>query len=398
MRVQSKNPKSAYLLISEAINCFVKGLQVAAEIPPDERSRTKLEWYKARLGFWQAIWATLISGGVAVAIPAAVETYKTYLENEKADKEIQLKQIESRQKYISEFLTTAIGQDIELRLRLSEYFGYLADPSDKSAWQGFRKTLNERKVEIRDVINKEEHELISLKLRDALSVDDQIRIADLERELTWLYAEIGYVRKDTNVSAPTLRSSNLPTDPAAIIADNDIVFKNATLAPDRLPQIDHLVDRIIDGRSRYEKVSEATGIPWWAIGIIHQIDAGGNFQVHLNGDPLNARTVHVPAGRPSNGSPPFSWEESAIDQISLTWNQKTDFTTPGSALFAFERYNGLGYRKRNLYSPFIWGCTNRYSRGAFVSDAVFEPEAVSKQCGAAAILLTLVDRGLVALQ
>ncbi len=42
-----------------------------------------------RLGFWQAIWGTLISGGVAVAIPAAVDAYKAQLDLQKAQQDVE---------------------------------------------------------------------------------------------------------------------------------------------------------------------------------------------------------------------------------------------------------------------------------------------------------------------
>jgi len=39
-----------------------------------------------------------------------------------------------------------------------------------------------------------------------------------------------------------------------------------------------------------------------------------SFKLHLhNGDPLTARTVNVPKGRPKTGQPPFAWGISAKD-------------------------------------------------------------------------------------
>ena len=69
-------------------------------------------------------------------------------------------------------------------------------------------------------------------------------------------------------------------------------------------------------RARYASVSAQTGVPWWVIGLIHMMEAGQSFRCHLhNGDPLTARTVQVPAGRPKTGQPPFIWEESAADAL-----------------------------------------------------------------------------------
>ena len=101
---------------------------------PLSRGPLNLERYRARLGFWQAVWGTLITGGVAVAIPAGIEAYKAYLDIHKTkgevrlkDKEIEGKILDTHQMYISNFLNTASNQDIELRLRFSEYFSFVSD-------------------------------------------------------------------------------------------------------------------------------------------------------------------------------------------------------------------------------------------------------------------------------
>jgi hypothetical protein len=97
------------------------------EHPTLSRAQLNFERYRTRLGFWQVIWGTLISGGVAVAIPAAVDAYKARLEIQKSvedqklkAKEIEGKILDSHQQYISNFLNTALNQDIELRIRFSE--------------------------------------------------------------------------------------------------------------------------------------------------------------------------------------------------------------------------------------------------------------------------------------
>ena len=68
------------------------------------------------------------------------------------------------------------------------------------------------------------------------------------------------------------------------------------------------------------------------------------FDAHFhNGDPLTDRTKRVPAGRPKEGDPPFTWEQSAEDAIRSTkldsvpvWTSKTPWpyssATMGSAI------------------------------------------------------------------
>lgn len=146
---------------------------------------------------------------------------------------------------------------------------------------------------------------------------------------------------------------------------------------------------------RYEDLSNKTNVPWYFIGILHGVETNFDFTKHLhNGDPLIARTVHVPAGRPRTGNPPFSWEESAADALELYGFTKSTSWGLGDVLYQLEKSNGLGYRKRKINSPYLWACTNHYTKGKFVG-GVFDPEATVKYCGAAAILKKLVEQGLV---
>jgi len=57
------------------------------------------------------------------------------------------------------------------------------------------------------------------------------------------------------------------------------------------------------------------------------MECGFDFAGHLhNGDPLTDRTTHVPANRPINGTPLFSWQESAVDALTLEgFKQETDW-------------------------------------------------------------------------
>jgi len=145
--------------------------------------------------------------------------------------------------------------------------------------------------------------------------------------------------------------------------------------------------RIEAGKSRYEIVSKATGIPWYVIGIIHALECSLSFKQHLhNGDPLTARTVQVPAGRPKVGNPPFDWEYSAIDALKYdgldTWK---DWSVEGT-LYKFETFNGTGYRNKGINSPYLWSGSQHYTKGKYGSDGKYDPNLVSKQVGAAVLL------------
>jgi lysozyme family protein len=151
-------------------------------------------------------------------------------------------------------------------------------------------------------------------------------------------------------------------------------------------------------RSRYDAVSAKTGVPWWWIAITHELEAGASFTQHLhNGDSLKRRTVNVPAGRPAEGFPPFSWEMSAEDALRMHALDKVASWDVTRALYEFERYNGFGYRNNHaIETPYLWSFSNHYSAGKYVSDGVYSGTAVSQQIGAAIILRTMIDRGIVA--
>lgn len=139
----------------------------------------------------------------------------------------------------------------------------------------------------------------------------------------------------------------------------------------------------------YQVVSDKTHVPAIIIGVIHMMESHFNFGTHLhNGDPLTARTVHVPAGRPESGHPPFLWEESAVDALS---SGRFSNLTLGGILNALEGYNGYGYRKHGVNSPYLWSGTQFYTSGKYVSDGVFNTTAVSKQIGCVPVLKILEE-------
>lgn len=174
--------------------------------------------------------------------------------------------------------------------------------------------------------------------------------------------------------------------------------------PDRFPAIKLAAQHIRQFQARYQVVGTVvcpkSPLPWYFIGLIHHMESGQSFDRHLyNGDPLTARTVHFPPGRPLKGTPPFTWDYSA--QCSLL---DEGYGTPkiweiDDVLSMLESYNGRGYWQHDIYSPYLWSGTNHYTKGKFdeVWDtvdkhykSVFIPNEVSNQLGCAGILKDLL--------
>ena len=159
------------------------------------------------------------------------------------------------------------------------------------------------------------------------------------------------------------------------------------MRPELQANVNYYVKRLRQGQASYQQIEGELGIAWPFVGVIHAMECGFNFYGHLhNGDPLAARTVHVPKGRPTSADPPYTWMQSALDALRL---KKLDRVTDWSVahmLYLLEGYNGFGYRRRGVPTPYLWSFSNIYQRGKFVLDGKFDPDAVSKQCGAALML------------
>lgn len=172
------------------------------------------------------------------------------------------------------------------------------------------------------------------------------------------------------------------------------LFATCEVSPARLTSIDSDVSHIAANKARYQTVGDPLSIPWYFIGVIHLMEASLSFTTHLhNGDPLSARTVHVPAGRPAKGDPPFTWEQSATDALKLrNLDRVAEWSTPG-ILYQMEGYNGFGYRVNHptVLSPYLWSGSNHYTTGKYVADGKFDPDAVSAQIGGAVILRRMAE-------
>ena len=174
------------------------------------------------------------------------------------------------------------------------------------------------------------------------------------------------------------------------------LWAELTIRPERLAEVDAIVARIARNADTYREVERLTGVPWFAVAIIHNLEASGNFSRHLhNGDPLTARTVHVPAGRPASGTPPFAWKDSAADALRYhRLHDVADWSVERLA-YELERYNGWGYRLYHAHvkSPYLWSFGNHYTKGKYVADGTWSESAVSQQCGGMVLLKRLQEAG-----
>lgn len=176
------------------------------------------------------------------------------------------------------------------------------------------------------------------------------------------------------------------------------LFNTCAINPAQIGNVSQLIAQILPNQARYRSVADPLGIPWYFVALVHCMETSLNFSRHLhNGDPLTGRTVHVPAGRPTTGSPPFTWEQSATDALRFQGLANLSDWSLHALLYRLEGYNGYGYHRVTpaINSPYLWSFSNHYTAGKFTSDHGYDPQAISKQCGAAVILFKMVQDGVV---
>jgi lysozyme family protein len=178
------------------------------------------------------------------------------------------------------------------------------------------------------------------------------------------------------------------------------LFNSCVISDAHRAQVTWYVNKLTDTTydKSYDTVEDAVCIPWYFVGIIHAMEASFNFDAHLhNGDPLDKKTVHVPAGRPLVWLPPTDWPTSAEDAVTIEgFANQTDWSL-ARTLYRMEAYNGFGSRRKGINTPYLWAFSNHYTKGKYVADGKWNPDYVSTQCGGAVMLKALITGGKAAL-
>lgn len=180
--------------------------------------------------------------------------------------------------------------------------------------------------------------------------------------------------------------------------DQPARWNAARLRPQWSITADKAVNLFLRTRDAYDRLGQAhaNGVPAPIIFGFHLRESDNSFRCHLHeGSPLTHRTRDVPKNRPVTWNPPNDWFTSALDALyDYEHLERRDWQHPQSALQAAESYNGLGYQRRGIPSPYLWSGTTIYARGKFVADGRFSDTAVDQQLGLAAIFLRMRDRGI----
>ena len=154
------------------------------------QDEAEIRRYEARWSFYKVLFGTCIVGIVAAVLP-----YWIQLVQEDS------KRVNDYRQFVTQYVDNRISQDIELRIRFAEYFSYLADQESTTAWATYHGELTKRRDTIRSEINRLEKESATLISEggEELSEPDQIKLAELDRQLRWAYGEVGYAEEDTSI-------------------------------------------------------------------------------------------------------------------------------------------------------------------------------------------------------
>jgi lysozyme family protein len=175
------------------------------------------------------------------------------------------------------------------------------------------------------------------------------------------------------------------TDLAALKTAETGRWTKMVITPALVAAFDHVAAHLVAAKARYETVSATTEVPWAVIAVIHEREASQSWAANLaQGDPWDKASIHVPRGR----GPFKSWEEAACDALLKCppYTGTNNDWSIGGALVALEEYNGLGYWRRGIPSPYLWAGTDQYVKGKYIADGHFDPEARDKQIGCAGLL------------
>lgn len=162
-----------------------------------------------------------------------------------------------------------------------------------------------------------------------------------------------------------------------------------------LPRIKRAAEKVSAGKKYYLPVEAALGIPWYVVGIVHLLEGNCSWEKGLHSGESWRRVTKLE----EKGRGPFaSWEAAAIDALREVRKTRPDMWdgvagwSPIESLRFLERYNGGGYLKRGVNSPYLWSGSNHgVGVGKYVRDGVYDPNAVSEQVGAACVMWALLS-------
>lgn len=235
-------------------------------------------------------------------------------------------------------------------------------------------------------------ETIDADANDGTTVYDWKSCTSFQRVLVATIVRIGIFIGLCILCASLARAGTPPP------VDQTARWKEALVSPKYRMALDVEMALYQRTKPRYEVIQamRPNGVPAPILFCLHYRESDNDFRCSLaQGDSLMHRSRNVPRGRLPDKEPPYTWEQCAIDAVYVVDRlDLKDWSHLGTALSAIVSYNGTGYDRRGVPSPYLWAATNQYVSGKFVSDGRYSSTAVDKQLGCAALLICMRDRGI----
>jgi len=139
-------------------------------------------------------------------------------------------------------------------------------------------------------------------------------------------------------------------------------------------------------------------VPWYLIGCIHYRESNEQDKplgdTYLgDGESLRHRSTRVPKGEPKiSPGPPFGFQEASVYAIAKHLKH-TGHWQLRTILEAALEWNGNGYLKHGVNSPYLWGGSQYYDTGYFIGDHNYRGGERDKSMGIACILKEMEQSG-----
>jgi lysozyme family protein len=192
---------------------------------------------------------------------------------------------------------------------------------------------------------------------------------------------MGWFRNLFKKKGGTVKTKNIPNYVE--------IVKSLKLDENRIIELKSLKNKFDITKERYQAVSNnCLDFPVDLMFALHFRESSLDFKGVLhNGERIlgtGRKTKLVPAGR----GPFLTWEEAAVDALMMKKSLFPSEWTLASKLEFSEKFNGLGYRNTNEFSPYVFAGTNFHDEtGKYVADGKYSSTAPEKQLGVASILL-----------
>lgn len=177
----------------------------------------------------------------------------------------------------------------------------------------------------------------------------------------------------------------IPPIPEIPVNGDDMLIA-LQINPSSVTELKSVCNIIKINKAEYEYVTQVTGVPYDVVAACHYRESSLDFRGVLhNGEFIigtGKKTKLVPAGR----GPFLTWKEAACDAMLIEKSKFPKVWDTAGKLDFCEKYNGLGYRKKGVPSPYVFAGTNKYVSGLYVADGKYSASKVDKRLGCAAII------------